>query len=45
MKHIVNWKKTQKLEEKFKMSDNTITSDKTVIAENYNDFLSTLAII
>ena len=38
MKHIVNRKKTQKLQEKFKMSDNTITSDKTVIAENFNDF-------
>ena len=25
--------KTQKLQDKFKMSDNTITSDKTVIAE------------
>ena len=31
-------KKNQKLQEKFKMSDNTITSDKTVIAENFNDF-------
>ena len=38
MKHIVNLKKTQKLQDKFKMSDNTITSDKTVIAENFNDF-------
>ena len=45
MKHIVNRKKTQKLQEKIKMSDNTITSDKTVIAENFNDFLSTLVII
>ena len=37
-KHIVNRKKTQKLQEKFKVSDNTITSDRTLIAENFNDF-------
>ena len=45
MKHIIMNAKTRKLHEKLKMSDNTMTGDKTVVAENSNDFLTTLVII
>ena len=38
MKDINNIKKTQKIQERFKLSDNTITNDKRVVAENFNDF-------
>ena len=45
MKDIINSKISQKVQERFKPSENTITNDKKVVAENFNDFLSTLATI
>ena len=38
MKHIVNRKRSEKLQERFKLSEDTITSDKRVVAENFKDF-------
>ena len=38
LKHIVNKKKGDKMQEKFKRSDNSITNDKYIISENFNDF-------
>ena len=38
MKDFINRKKSQKVQERFKLSDNTITNDKIVVAENFNDF-------
>ena len=38
MKDIINRKKSQKMQERFKLSDNTITNDKRVVAENFIDF-------
>ena len=38
MKHIVNRKRSEKLQERFKLSDDTITSGKRVVAENFNEF-------
>ena len=38
LKHIVNKKKGDKMQEKFKCSDNSITNDEYIISENFNDF-------
>ena len=38
MNDIINRKKSQKVQERYKLSDNTITNDKGVVAENFNDF-------
>ena len=37
MKDIIKRKLPQKVQERFKLSDNTITNDKRVVAENFND--------
>ena len=39
MKYIVNRKKVRNYHKKFKLSDDTITSDKRVVAETFNDFV------
>ena len=38
LKTIINKKKVHKVNENFKLSDDSITSDKKVISENFNDF-------
>ena len=38
LKHIVKKKRGDKMQEKFKRSDNSITNDKYIISENFNDF-------
>ena len=38
MKGIIGKNKQKKLQEKFKLSDGTITSDKYIISERFNDF-------
>ena len=38
LKNIVNKKRVNKMQEKFKITDNTITTDKSAIVENFNDF-------
>ena len=37
LKHIIK-KKSDKMQEKFKLSDNAITSNKYIVSENFNDF-------
>ena len=38
LKTIINKKKVHKVNENFKLSDDSITSDKKVISENFNNF-------
>ena len=38
LKNIVNKSRVNKMQEKFKITDNTITTDKSAIVEHFNDF-------
>ena len=42
LKEIINKSKSSKLQSQFRLSDNTLTSDQSVISEKFNDFFSNI---